>query len=587
VRSSHHAAHAAHTAHASHVATASLWLWNVNDHSLGGDHEGCDPGSIDECSADNLGWVDDTGFLHVNVLSLGCVEATAFIATLEELVNDDGSLEACVLANSLAWNFASALYDANANVLVEVSALKRIKPFGGEEEGRSSTNDDALIGSGSGGTESILDSILELTNLNLGGTADLDDGDSTSKSSSSLLELLLVVLASGVLHLAVDSLDTIIDICLLARATHDNGVVLGDDNLLGRAEHAQVSAVKGLANILGEESGTSGHGDVLHGVASVVTESWGLDSSDLEASTELVHDEGGEGLALNVLSNDEEWLLLLHAALKEWEDLLDRADLLVNQEDATVGELNLLAFGLSHEVWRHVSTVPSESFNVLNLSLETLALSDSDSSVGTELLEDTGDQATDVSITVSGDSGDVHDLILALDGDRLLLESVDDLFDGHLDTSAEVHWVHASGNRFAALLEDGTGEDGRRGSSITSLVVGLAGNLLDKIGTDVVVAVAELNVLGNSNTVLGNLWHSKSSVEDNITAAWSESDLDGVCEHLASLQHEGTGFSSELDVLASEVESLSGDQLRLGLLQGQRSSGKGASDNGLHLIVKG
>jgi hypothetical protein len=50
----------------------------------------------------------------------------------------------------------------------------------------------------------------------------------------------------------------------------------------------------------------------LHGVASVVTEAWGLNGGDLESTTEFVNDQSGESLTFNVFGDEEERLLLLH-----------------------------------------------------------------------------------------------------------------------------------------------------------------------------------------------------------------------------------------------------------------------------------
>ena len=49
-------------------------------------------------------------------------------------------------------------------------------------------------------------------------------------------ELLLVVLALGLLHLAADLLDPLLDVGLLAGALDDRGAVLLDPDLLGLAE---------------------------------------------------------------------------------------------------------------------------------------------------------------------------------------------------------------------------------------------------------------------------------------------------------------------------------------------------------------
>ena len=444
--------------------------------------------------------------------------------------------------------------------MVEVVTLNAIELLGGVEEGGAATNDNTFLRGSSSGAESVLDAVLELADLDLGSTADLDNGNATSESSHALLELLTVVLACRVFHGSSDSVNTLLDILSGAGATHEDSVILGDDDLLGSAEHGDVSAVEALTNILREEGSTSGDSNILHGVTSIITEAWGLDTGDLESTAELVDHECGESLRLNILSNDKEWLLGLHAGLEEGEDLLDGADLLVNEEHGSVSELDLGGLGLGHEVGRDISTVPLETLNVLDLSLETLALGHSDGAVGSESVEDASNEATDMGVVVGRDGSDVPDLFNTVDRDRLVSEALNDLLDSHLNATSQIHWVHAGGDRFAALLEDGTSENGGGRGAITGLIVGLAGNLLDEVGTDVVVAIAELDVLGNSDTILSDLGSAKSSVEDDIATAGSESDLDSVSEHIAALKHESAGFSTEFDILTGEIHTLGGDE---------------------------
>jgi len=254
----------------------------------------------------------------------------------------------------------------------------------------------------------------------------------------------------------------------------------------------------------------------------------------------------------------------LHAAFKEGKELLDGSNLLVDEEHAGVLEFDLLGLGISHEVRGNVSAVPLEAFNVFNFSLEGFALSNSNSSVRSKSVKDAGNQATDVVVVVSRDSGNVLDFVFAFDRDREFLEAVDDFVDSHLNASAQVHGVHASGNRFAALLEDSSGENSGSCGSVTGLVVGLAGNLLNEVGADVVVSVRELDVLSNGNTILGNLGDSEASVEHDVATAGAKSNLHGIGKHVAAFEHKGTGLSAELDFLSGEVEALSSDKGSLG-----------------------
>jgi hypothetical protein len=82
----------------------------------------------------------------------------------------------------------------------------------------------------------VLDAGLLLLHLDLGGRADLDDGDAAGELGEALLELLAVVVGGGLLDLGADLLDAALDVGLLAGAVDDRGVVLVDRDLLGAAE---------------------------------------------------------------------------------------------------------------------------------------------------------------------------------------------------------------------------------------------------------------------------------------------------------------------------------------------------------------
>jgi hypothetical protein len=69
------------------------------------------------------------------------------------------------------------------------------------------------------------------------GSADLDDRDATGELGHTLVQLLLVEVGVGVLDLALDLGDALLDGLLGASAVDDRGVVLGDLDGLGAAEH--------------------------------------------------------------------------------------------------------------------------------------------------------------------------------------------------------------------------------------------------------------------------------------------------------------------------------------------------------------
>ena len=143
----------------------------------------------------------------------------------------------------------------------------------------------------------------------------------------------------------------------------------------------------------------------------------------------------------------------------------------------------------------------------------------------------------------------------------MCFKALDDFVDTKLDATTQIHWVHSSSDRFAALFEDGTGEDRGCRCAVTSLIIGLASDLLYEVGADVLVAIAELDVLGHSDTILGDLGHAKSPVEDDVAATWAQSHLHSVSKLIAALKHERARISSEFDVLTGEVHTLGSDEL--------------------------
>ena len=70
---------------------------------------------------------------------------------------------------------------------------------------------------------------------------------------------------------------------------------------------------------------TSEDSNVLKVGLSVVAEAGGLDSANLDAGTQLVDNQGGQGLALDVFTNDEKRPLCLDSCFKNGQEWLQPA----------------------------------------------------------------------------------------------------------------------------------------------------------------------------------------------------------------------------------------------------------------------
>jgi hypothetical protein len=168
-------------------------------------------------------------------------------------------------------------------------------------------------------------------------------------------------------------------------------------------------------------------------------------------------------------------------------------------------ELDLLGLGVGDEVRGDEAAVEAHTLGDLNLVLNGAALADGDDTLLADLLHSLGNDGTNVRVAVGRDGGDLGNLLRGGDDALVGLEDGEDLVDGLLRAAAEVHGVAAGGNVLHTLRVDGAGEDGGGGGAVTSSVVGLGGDILDKAGTEVLNGVLEGDGLGDRDTVLGDL----------------------------------------------------------------------------------
>ena len=138
--------------------------------------------------------------------------------------------------------------------------------------------------------------MLLLLELDLGGRADLEDGDAAGQLGEALLELLAVVVGIGVLDLGLDLVDAALDVVFPTATFDDRRLVLGDDDPLGPAEQVERGVLQLQADLLGDHLTTGEDGDVLeHGLAAVA-KSGGLHRDALEGACLLYTSDAADEL---------------------------------------------------------------------------------------------------------------------------------------------------------------------------------------------------------------------------------------------------------------------------------------------------
>ena len=289
-------------------------------------------------------------------------------------------------------------------------------------------------------------------------------------------------------------------------------------------------------------------GDVFqHGLAAIA-EARSLDGRNLEAAAQLVDDESGERLPLDVLGDDEQRLAGLHDRFKQRQQRLQAAELLLMDQDVRVFQLDQHLLGIGDEVRREIAAVELHALDDLELCLQALALLDSDDAFVADALHRLRELGADLGVAVGRDGADLGDLVIGSDLLGLRLQLFDDGRNSLIDAAAQVHRVGAGSNRLGAFLDDRLGEHGGGGGAVAGEIGGLRGDLLEHLGAHVLELVLKLDFFGDGHAVLRDARGAIRLVEHDVAALGTERDFHGVGEDVDAAQHTIARVLTEFDV---------------------------------------
>src|SRR5712671_8126947 len=219
---------AAHTAHATarHTGGTTFLLRPFGDHGFRGDQKPGDRRCILQRRPHNLGRVDDALGDEIDVLAVLGVEAVRVLVLLKDLADDDRPVFARIDDDLTRRPGERLAHDIDAGFLVVVLCAYLLQYFGGAQECDAAAWQDAFLDCGTGGVHRVVDTILALLHLDLGGPADADHRDAAGELGETLLELLAVIVRRGLLDLRLDLGNASLDVGLLAGAVDDRGVLL-------------------------------------------------------------------------------------------------------------------------------------------------------------------------------------------------------------------------------------------------------------------------------------------------------------------------------------------------------------------------
>src|SRR3954447_21616398 len=527
----------------------------VGDDRLGGQEQRRDGRRVLQRRAGDLDRVGNAGLQQVLVLTAGGVEAGA-CGRVANLLGDNAGLQARVEGDLLQRGLEGDANDVRTRGLV-TGELQLLQRRGRLQQSHAATGDDALLDGGLGVADRVLDAVLALLELHLGGGAGLDHRNTAGQLGQALLQLLAVVVGVAVLDLLPDLCDPARDGLAVSGTLDDRGLVLGDDDLAGAAQQRDVGGLQGEADLFADDLTTGKDGHVLQHRLAAVTEARRLDRDALEGAADLVDDQGRERLALDVLADDDELFAALHDLLQDRKQVLDGADLAVDVEDVGLVDDGFHPLRVGDEVRRDVALVEAHTFDELELEAEGVGLLDGDDAFLADLVHGLGDHVAD-GLVAGRDRGGRSDLLLGLDVLGLLGQLLADALDGVLDATLQRHRVGAGGDVAQTLADECLGEDGRGGGAVTGDVVGLLGDLFDELGTDLLERVLELDLLGDGHAVVGDRGGAPLLLQHDVATLGAERHLDRVGQLVHATLEGAASVLVERDDLGHPVGSSRG-----------------------------
>src|SRR4029450_12061713 len=148
----------------------------------------------------------------------------------------------------------------------------------------------------------VLDAVLALLELHLGGRTDPDDPDTAGQLREALLQLLAVPVRAPRTALAPALADPLGG----APAVDDRRGVLVDGDPARGAQDLEADRVQGQADVLADDLAAGDDGEVGHERLTTVAEVRRLHGDDLERLADRVDDERGQRLALDVLGDGQQ-----------------------------------------------------------------------------------------------------------------------------------------------------------------------------------------------------------------------------------------------------------------------------------------
>src|SRR6185436_9562402 len=306
--------------------------------------------------ARDLGGIHDAELHQIAVL-FGCGVIAEVAYSLAHGIEHDGGVAAAVADDLPERLLDSARKNSETRRLILVHGWRRGYRLAHAQQRHTATGYGALEHGRPRRVERIVHPHHSFLHFDFARSADLDNRDTAGELCDTLFDFLSVVVRLRVLDHRSQRLNAIGDVLLAAGAIDDGGVVLGHTNSLGGAQLLERGLCEGESGAFRDHSSARQNRDVLQHVFAPIAETGRLDGRHLQHTAQLVDDQYGQRLGVDVVGHYEQRPAALRDGLQQRNELPHARQLLLAKQHVRPLELDAHRVRVVDEIRRQVPAV--------------------------------------------------------------------------------------------------------------------------------------------------------------------------------------------------------------------------------------
>ena len=334
-----------------------------------------------------------------------------------------------------------------------------------------------------------------------------------------------------------------------AAAIDEDGGVLADHDASRRTEDVEAGLPQQQTDVGVDHLGAGDDRQVFEEGLAPVAEERRLDRDGSQCLANRIDHQGGQRLALDVLGDDQQRLAGLGDLLQQRQQVRQRGDLFPVQKHQGVLKDGLLGVEIGDEVGRDEALLEPDAFGDLKLGVHRRGLLDADHTVGSDLRHRLADHLADLGVT-RGDRRHLSDGVLAGHRGRRGQQRFGDRVGGLGNSRAQRDRVGAGGDVAQTGLDQRLRQHGGGGGAVTGDVVGLGGDGLDQLRTEVLEGILEVDLAGDRHAVVGDRRTAECLGQHHMPAAGAEGDAHRIGELVDTGLHGAACGLVVFDLLA-------------------------------------